>query len=509
MTKPRLQLTRITKAFGTLVANDAIDLAIRPGEIHALLGENGAGKSTLVKIIYGVLQPDGGTVQWEGRETAILSPQVARDLGIGMVFQHFTLFEALSVLENVALGIETRESRAALAGRVRAVSRAYGLPLEPDRPVHTLAVGERQRIEIVRSLLQDPQLLIMDEPTSVLTPQEVELLFATLRRLAEEGCSILYISHKLEEVRALCERATILRRGRVVAEVDPRAETARSLAALMVGGQLEAPRQRTPQPPGPPRLEVSGLSLDPPAAHGVPLHSISLTVCAGEILGIAGVAGNGQDLLLAAVSGEITAPAATAIRIDGRPAGHLSPAERRALGLAYVPEERNGHGMVGSMPLVENTLLSGWRRLGLAPRGILARAKAAGITAGIVDRYDVRTSGIEAPAATLSGGNLQKFMVGREIAQAPTLLVVAQPTWGVDAGAAAAIHRALLDLGQSGCAILLVSQDLDEVLALADRIAVINAGRLSPELNAADASIERIGLLMGGLHDLEAAAAAA
>ncbi len=498
---PLLELRGITKQFPGVLANDRVDLKVMPGEIHALLGENGAGKSTLVKQIYGVLHPDAGEIRWNGQPVTIADPHAARALGIGMVFQHFSLFEAMSVLENVALGVDGVHDLGALARRVREVSEQYGLPLDPSRDVYSLSVGERQRIEIVRALLQDPKLLIMDEPTSVLTPQEVERLFETLRRLAAEGRSILYISHKLDEIRVLCHGATILRGGRQVAACDPRQETARSMAALMVGTQIKPPTKAAGATVGAPRLTVDGLSLPSPRAHGINLHDIRLEVCAGEVLGIAGVAGNGQAELLAALSGEMLAERPEAVRLEGRPVGRLDAAARRNAGLCFVPEERNGHGAVPDMSLAENAFLSGYRRRRLLAGGLIRTDRVAAFAREIVERFDVRTPGIANLARSLSGGNLQKFIVGREVLQEPLVLVVAQPTWGVDAGAAALIHQALLDLAARGAAVLVVSQDLDELLAITDRLAVINAGRLSRALRTAEATIEQIGLLMGGLHD--------
>ncbi len=506
MDAPRLRLQGIVKRFPSVVANDGVDLTIEPGEIHALLGENGAGKSTLVKMIYGVLRPDAGTIEWEGREVEIGSPHLARRLGVGMVFQHFSLFDAMSVLENVALGIEDVESRRTLANRIREVSEAYGLPLDPEKPVYALSVGERQRIEIVRCLLQSPRLLIMDEPTSVLTPQEVDRLFLTLRTLAAEGCSILYISHKLEEVRALCSKATILRHGKVVASVDPRAETARGLAQMMIGTQLKpVSRAQGGAATGKVRLAVQGLSLTPVEAHGIPLREIAFEVRGGEVFGIAGVAGNGQGELMAALAGETLATQPDTIRLDGRPVGRQGPATRRALGLCSVPEERNGHAAVGTLSLAENALLSGYSRKALLAGGFVRSGAVTAFAADIIQQFGVKAGGVQATASSLSGGNLQKFVVGREVLQNPAVLVAAQPTWGVDAGAAAAIHQAILDLAAAGAAVVIVSQDLDELLAITDRLAVINAGRLSRTLATKDATIAEIGLLMGGLHDMSAA----
>ena len=506
-TADRLRLTGITRRFGSVVANDGIDLAVRPGEIHALLGENGAGKSTLVKIIYGVLQADAGTIAWDGAPVRIAEPRAARRLGIGMVFQHFSLFEAMTVLENVALGLDRPGPLPALAERLRRVSAAYGLPLDPAREVHTLSVGERQRIEIVRCLLQSPRLLVMDEPTSVLTPQEVERLFDTLRRLAAEGCSILYISHKLAEIRALCDRATILRGGRVVGACDPKRETASSMAEMMIGAQVRPARRARGGAVGAARLELAGLSLPAARAHGTKLRDISLVVRAGEIVGIAGVAGNGQAELLAAISGERTAPA-DMVMLDGAPCGDEGPAARRQRGLCCVPEERHGHAAVPDFTLTDNAVLTAHRRRRLLRGGLIRFAAAAGFAREIVAAYDVRTPGVQARASSLSGGNLQKFIVGREVLQTPDILVVAQPTWGVDAGAAAAIHAALIARAEAGAAVLVISQDLDELLALSDRLAVINMGRLSPPQPTGEVSIAALGLLMGGVHGAGVQAAA-
>ena len=498
-TVPLLALKGIVKRFPGCLANDRVDFEVLPGEIHALLGENGAGKSTLVKIIYGVLHPDAGEIRWQGRPIRIPSPNYARRLGIGMVIQHFSLFEALTVAENIALAVDDPALRRRLKSRIVEVSEAYGLPLDPDRSVHDLSVGERQRIEIVRCLLQNPKLLIMDEPTSVLTPQEVAKLFTTLRRLAKEGCSILYISHKLEEIKALCDRATIMRMGRVVAECDPRQETAQHLAELMIGTELKTPRHgRRAEEAASARLTVQGLQLASDQQFGTDLKDISFAVAGGEILGIGGIAGNGQNELMAALSGEALADRPEAILLDGKPVGRLGPGQRRSLGAAFVPEERNDHGAVRGMSLTENAFLSGYRPLGLARRGLIDAKRSLGYAKEVIRDFDVRTPGAASEARSLSGGNLQKFIVGREILQRPGVLVVAQPTWGVDAGAAAAVHQALLDLAANGAAVVVISQDLDEIFGLCDRIAVIAGGRLSPARPVGQFTIEEIGLLMAG-----------
>ena len=486
-----------------MVANDDVSFKVAPGEIHALLGENGAGKSTLVKIIYGVLHADEGDVLWQGQRVQVADPHAARGLGVGMVFQHFSLFEAMTVLENIALGVDDVTDMRTLARKIEEVSHNYGLPLDPTREVHTLSVGERQRIEIVRCLLQNPKLLIMDEPTSVLTPQEVDRLFETLRQLAEEGCSILYISHKLDEIKALCQHATILRGGKVVGECDPKAETAKSMAQLMIGTEVRSLSRRTDGAAGEQRLVIRNLDLPAIGPFDTTLKDVSFEVHAGEIFGIAGVAGNGQNELFQALSGERLVSNADMVHIDERSVGRLGAGVRRRLGLCCVPEERNGHGAVPDMSLIENTILSGRQRKGLATGGFIRAGAAQTFAETVISEFDVRTPGPTANARSLSGGNLQKFIVGREVLQDPGVLVVSQPTWGVDAGAAAAIHQALLNLAAAGSAVLVISQDLDELLTLTDRLAVINVGVISGTMVTAEASLDEIGLLMGGLHGMD------
>ncbi len=494
-TTRRLDLKGITKAFPGVLANDDVSFSVAPGEIHALLGENGAGKSTLVKMIYGIMQPDAGEIRFDGEPVHVASPKAARAMGVGMVFQHFSLFEPMTVLENIALGLD------------EAISYADHLALDPHRTVATLSVGERQRIEIVRALLLEPRLLIMDEPTSVLTPQEVAQLFDTLRALAARGCSILYISHKLHEIVELCHSATILRGGKVVAECDPRDESSRSMAEMMIGGSLKEIEKAADRSFGAERFVVGGLSLEADDAFGTSLKDITFSVRAGEIFGVAGVAGNGQNELMLALSGERPVESADAISIDGNGVGTFDAEKRRRFGLCAVPEERNGHGAVPVFSLADNAILTARTRKNMVRMGVIDTGVAESYTNQVIDGFAVRTTGAKAAASSLSGGNLQKFIMGREIMQAPDVLVVSQPTWGVDAGAAAAIHQELVDLAARGSAIVVISQDLDELMAISDTMAVMNEGRLSRTLAVGEASIEEIGLLMGGVHgDPEATA---
>jgi general nucleoside transport system ATP-binding protein len=496
--EPLLRAIGITKQYGTFLANDGINLDLYAAEIHALLGENGAGKSTLVKVMYGLIQPTAGELQWLGQKTVLAGPSEARALGIGMVFQHFSLFENLTVAENVALGLAPTESFAEISSRLEATSRVYGLPLDPKRQVWRLSVGERQRIEIVRALMQNPKLLILDEPTAVLTPQEADQLFVVLGRLKSEGRAILYISHKLDEVKRLCDTATILRGGKKVATCNPKQESAASLARMMVGadiGEVKAASGRTPTVP---RLVIHRLSFEPDDPHGTHLKDISLEVRGGEIVGIAGVAGNGQDEFFSVLSGEQLVSSEGTIVIDGLAAGLLGVTERRRMGAAFVPEERLGHGTAPRMKLSENALLTGHAASGMVKHGFVNKPATLATVDRTTKDFDVRKAKRDPEAASLSGGNLQKFIVGREILREPGVLVVSQPTWGVDAGAAATIRQALIDLAGRGTAVLVVSQDLDELAEIADRIAVMFHGKLSEPLTAAETTREKLGLLMGG-----------
>ena len=498
---PLLEGIGITKSFGDLVANRAIDFTIHAGEIHAIVGENGAGKSTFIKLIYGLLQPDSGQLKWQGEAVDISNPQQARALGIGMVFQHFSLFEALRVEENIALAIPRKFARRDLAQLIAEKSLEYGIPLNPAHMVADLSVGQRQRVEIVRCLLQEPRLLIMDEPTSVLTPQETEQLFGVLRKLAKQGCAVLFISHKLDEVKQLTRRATILRGGSKVAEVETAKKSTSQLAELMIGAKVQGIKTTAPRKKQKCLFAVRGLNRPASGAFAVALKDVSLEVHSGEILGIAGIAGNGQDELMEALSGEWLGRAKGVLFRGADDISRLGIGARRRLGLAFVPEERNGHGAVPSMRLSENALLTSYVRPGLVRRGVIQGAQMRGLARQIAADYDVRVPEEDAFASALSGGNLQKFVVGRELIKSPQVLVVAQPTWGVDVGAAQVIRAAMVALARQGSAVIMMSQDMGEIFEIAHSIAVLNDGALSPIADARKMTAEKIGLLMGGAHE--------
>ena len=492
----RLELTGLSKQYPAVKANDKVNLRVKPGEIHAVLGENGAGKSTLMKMIYGAVRPDEGEIRWNGKLVQVASPAAARQLGISMVYQHFSLFDTLTAAENVWLGLGKEITLPEVTARIGKVAATYGLDVEPLRPVHTLSVGERQRVEIVRALLTSPKLLILDEPTSVLTPQAVEKLFVTLRQLSTDGCSILYISHKLDEIRALCHHCTVLRGGRVTGEVDPTTETNASLSRLMIGAEPPELQHKAASAGGV-VLAVKNLSLPKLDQFGMNLQDISFDVRAGEIVGVAGVSGNGQQELMAALSGEDVRAAPRAIELFGKPIGAHSPRRRRREGLHFVPEERLGRGAVPILSLAQNTLLT--RTAAVSRSGWISTTQVQLLAAHLISRFNVRAGGTQAAAKSLSGGNLQKFIVGREIDANPKLLIVSQPTWGVDVGAAALIRGELLKLRDAGCALLIVSEELDELFEISDRLIVIAQGEMSPSIATADATIEQIGEWMSGL----------
>ena len=495
--KALLRLRGITKVYPAVVANDAVDLEVMPGEIHAVLGENGAGKSTLMKVIYGSVRPDAGTMEWNGAPLTISSPAQAREVGIGMVFQHFSLFETLTAAENISLAVPG--SIPELSKRIRAASAQFGLDVEPDARVQSMTVGERQRIEILRCILQEPKLIIMDEPTSVLPPQGIAKLFETLRKLAADGIGIIFISHKLEEIRALCDTATVMRGGRVVGVVDPTQEDARSLTQLMIGKEIAPPKHGAHRGDSHAVLEVTGLDHTPENPFAMALKDVHLTVRSGEILGIAGVSGNGQDALTRALAGEILVPVdkGSAVMLEGTAIGALGPDARRELGLHFIPEERLGRGAVPIHTLAENTGLTTHHK-GMVRFGFLNLGLRKKLAAETVKAMDVRCGGTEATAQSLSGGNLQKFIVGRELSLSPKVLIASQPTWGVDVGAAAAIRQKLIDLRDAGAALLVVSEELEELFEICDRIQVMFRGRLSTSVPVNATDIDHVGLAMAG-----------
>ena len=507
MNIPRLQLSGITKRYPAVVANSEVSLQVAPGEAHAVLGENGAGKSTLMKIIYGSVKPDEGEVRFNGELVHIRNPQEARALGISMVFQHFSLFDTLTVAENVWLGLDKSLKLAQVTQSIIAKASQYGLDIDPSRPVHTLSVGEMQRVEIIRALLTNPKLLILDEPTSVLTPQAVEKLFVVLKQLVAEGCSILYISHKLHEIRELCSACTVMRGGKVTGVCNPQQESNASLSRLMIGAEPPALEHHV-RKTGEVVLRVNKLSLEKEDQFGVTLTDMELEVRAGEVVGIAGVSGNGQKELLYALSGEDARPEPGMVQIDGKSVGRSGPLARRALGLHFVPEERLGRGAVPTMGLAHNLLLT--RELSRGRLGWLDIKGMEQLAARIIQNFNVKAGGPHSAARSLSGGNLQKFIVGREIDAKPRLLILSQPTWGVDVGAAAQIRGEILALKDAGCAVLVVSEELDELFEVSDRLYVIAKGQLSPSIARAEASVTRIGEWMSGLwhEDVQAALAA-
>lgn len=493
----RLRMVGVTKRYPGCIANDAIDLVIEHGEIHALLGENGAGKSTLMKILYGVTKPDSGQIFWNGTETKVTSPKDARALGIGMVFQHFSLFETLTVKENIELALGDQAGPSSTLGqRIKDTSEKYGMPLDPDRRIATLSTGEKQRVEIVRCLLLDIQLLILDEPTSVLTPQEADRLFETLRLLSKEGCSILFISHKLHEVTSLCEQATILRHGKVTGDCKPQDETPASIARMMVGEDTPISNDTQRAQGKAIFLDIKNLTIKASETFDVSLKKINFHVKAGEIVGIAGVAGNGQEELLKALSGEERYPTKS-IYFGGTAVDKRSPLFRRRLGMSFVPEDRLGRGAVPDMDLCNNALLTSYDS-NLIEKGFIKKAAVAKLAKKIIDKYNVKASSIHSTAASLSGGNLQKFIIGREVEQQPKLLIMAHPTWGVDIGAQVAIHNTIFALREQGCAVLVVSEDLDELYKISDRLGAICDGEVSPFLPTDELPLAQLGQWMAG-----------
>lgn len=502
MNRPLIELINVTKRYPGTIANDKVSMRVMPGAIHAVIGENGAGKSTLMKIIHGSVQPDEGQIIWKGREINFAPPQHMHALGIGMVFQHFALFEALSVLDNIHLSMPKEVARGETGNRAKAMAKRYGLMLRLDAVVGDLSVGERQQVEIIRCLLADPQLIIFDEPTAVLPPHAIDGLFQTIRSLAAEGRSVLYISHKLAEIKSLCHSATVLRGGQLVADVAIEDTPEQELAVLMTGRALPS-YEHLPRTMGPVKLKVDRLSSEPRSHQEVQLNGVSFEVRAGEILGIAGVSGSGQQELFDHLSGERPSPRDDAVRIADTPVGRLSVLGRRQAGVAYVPEERHGHGAIPDLALDQNYLLSqfGTSTSWFNAMGLLKVESLRAAAQGCLRDFMVKAPDCSVTAGTLSGGNLQKFIVGREFSKKPEVLLVSQPTWGVDIASSMFIRRSLVEIAASGCAIVVSSEDMDELLQICDRLVVMANGRTSPVVAAGNMDPLRLGLWMAGMFD--------
>ncbi|MBT8227907.1 MAG: ABC transporter ATP-binding protein [Dactylosporangium sp.] len=493
---PAVELRGITKRFPGVVANRDVSLAVRRGTIHAVVGENGAGKSTLMKILYGMQRPDGGSVLVDGTPVAFGSPQQAIAAGIGMVHQHFMLADNFTVGENITLGAERRHGIGARAAtRIRELAARYGLDIEPDELTENLGVGDRQRVEILKVLYRGARILILDEPTTVLVPQEVDELFGNLRELTGEGLTIIFISHKLDEVLAVADEITVIRQGTTITTVTPAAVTARQLATLMVGSELPSPAAPESLVTDEPVLAVAGLTVRGPAGRPV-VADVGFTIHRGEVLGIAGVEGNGQAELVEAILG--LHPAEGTLTLAGRSLAGQSTRARREAGMGYIPADRHRHGLLLDAPLWENRMLGHQTERPNAARGLLLPGAARTDTQRILAAYDVRTPGIEVAAGALSGGNQQKLIVGRELSSAPKLLVAAHPTRGVDVGAQAAIWGQIRQARGNGMGVLLVSADLDELIGLSDTIKVIHRGRLVATTDPASTTPEHLGLAMTG-----------
>jgi simple sugar transport system ATP-binding protein len=496
---PALEMRGITKTFPGVVANAGIDLSIRPGEIHALLGENGAGKSTLMNILYGLLTPDEGEILLDGKPTQIAGPSDAIARGIGMVHQHFMLVPVFTVAENIVLGNETMANAVFLdvhksEGRIRELARQLGFDIDPDAKVGDLSVGIQQRIEILKALYRGAKVLILDEPTAVLTPQETVEIFAVLRRLAAEGTSIVFISHKLYEVLEIADRITVIRRGRVVGQADPKTATEEQLAEMMVGREVSLVVDKPPAKPGDVVLRVTDLTVADDRGSTV-VDSCSFEVRAGEIFGIAGVAGNGQAELVEALTGLRRATGGRVTLLDNDVTNHSSRdlAERK---MAYIPGDRQRYGLVLTYPIEDNLVLTEYHRAPFSRRGVINEKAIADRAADLIPRFDIRTPSGDVSASTLSGGNQQKVIVAREFSRELVLLIADQPTRGIDVGSIEFIHNQIVRKRDGGTAVLLVSAELDEVLELSDRIGVIYRGRLVAIVDAEEAEKERIGLIM-------------
>ena len=496
-----VEFNNITKKFPRVIANNNVSFNIKKSTVHALLGENGAGKSTLVKVLYGLLEPEDGHINFNNEILKINSPSEARKKGIGMVFQHFSLFESLTVRDNLILGIEENISYSKLQQQLEDISLKYNLPLDLEAPITSLSAGEKQRVEIVRILLQDPQLLIMDEPTSVLTPQEVESLFITLNALVKEGRTILYITHKLEEVISLCNEVTIMRNGQVIDSCSTKNQTAKGLAAKMLGKKLEELKTDYSHIKNIINFKAKEISCTFNDPFFTDLKNISFEVKEGEIFGIAGVAGNGQSELMDILIGENCFIDSGEIIFKKNNIEFFNPQQRRDLSIAFVPENRLGHSAVPELTLSENILLSQFPNNNFSNYGILNKNFIEDYANEVINNFNVITPGSDVKASSLSGGNLQKFVIGREISSKPKLLIISHPTWGIDAGAEYSIRQSLINLAKNGTSIIVLSQDIDELIEITHRMAVIYNGSLSESFITKEIDITKLGLLMGGKND--------
>ena len=498
MNESLIEFNNITKKFPRVIANNKVSFNINKSSVHALLGENGAGKSTLVKVLYGLLDPDEGHINFNNEILKINSPSEARKKGIGMVFQHFSLFESLTVRDNLILGIDENISYSKLQQQLENISSKYNLPLDLEAPITSLSAGEKQRVEIVRILLQDPQLLIMDEPTSVLTPQEVESLFITLNALVKEGRTILYITHKLEEVITLCNEVTIMRNGKVIDSCSTENQTAKSLATKMLGRKLEELKTDYTHIKDFINFKAKKISCTFNDPFFTDLKNISFEVKEGEIFGIAGVAGNGQSELMDILIGENCSIDSGEIIFKKNNIESFNPQQRRDLSIAFVPENRLGHSAVPELTLSENILLSQFPNNNFSNHGILNKNFIEDYANEVINNFNVVTPGSDVKASSLSGGNLQKFVIGREISSNPKLLIISHPTWGIDAGAEYSIRQSLINLAKNGTSIIVLSQDIDELIEITHRMAVIYNGSLSESFITKEIDITKLGLLMGG-----------
>ena len=498
-----VRMLGISKSFPGVVANDNVDFELRRGEVHALVGENGAGKSTLMKVLFGLYTPDAGTIEVDGRPVAISTPQDAIDLGIGMVHQHFMLVPSLTVAENITLGMEPRSGPfydlRASAELTRKLSGTYGLSVPPEAPVRELSVGERQRVEILKALARGVKVLILDEPTAVLTPQETDELFRVLRELVRGGMSVILITHKLREVLAASDRVTVMRAGRGVGAVNARDTSTEELARMMVGRNVLLRVEKDPAKPGDVALALRDVSVEDD--QGLPaVRGVSFQVRRGETYGIAGVEGNGQSELIEALSG-LRGVTGGSITLDGRPLERASVRHRRELGLSHIPEDRLTYGISPTSSVADNSVMGFHYRGPLAESLWLAKGRVLRWARELIRGYDVRGARPETPAGALSGGNMQKVVVAREMSREPSLLIAAQPTRGVDIGAIEFIHRKLIEYRDRGAAVLLVSAELSEVLSLSDRIGVLYGGRLVGEFEGGAVTEEELGLYMLGARE--------